>query len=83
VPDGRRLFGGRGEAARGGELARRGVQIVARSARTPFGEIDLIGRDDGGHVFVEVKIRRRRSFVSAAGAVDRRTLARLQGLGLA
>jgi putative endonuclease len=82
VPDARRLFGDRGEAARGGELARRGVRTVARSARTRYGQIDLIGRDDRGHVFIEVKTRRRGSFASAAGAVDRRTLARLQGLGL-
>jgi len=34
-------------------------------------------------VFVEVKTRRRDSFVSAAEAVDRRKLARLQALALA
>ena len=83
MPDPRRLFGDQGEAAVARELAARGVQIVARNARTRYGEIDLIGRDIRGHVFVEVKTRRRGSFVSAAEAVDRRKLARFQALALA
>jgi putative endonuclease len=83
VPDARRLFGDLGEAAAARELERLGIRIVARNARTRYGELDLIGRDDRGHVFVEVKTRRRGSFVSAAEAVDGRKLARLQSLALA
>jgi putative endonuclease len=83
VPDPRRLFGDLGEAAAARELERRGVRILARNARTRYGELDLIGQDVRGHVFVEVKTRRRGSFVSAAEAVDGRKLARLQGLALA
>ena len=56
---------------------------MARNARTRYGELDLIGRDARGYVFVEVKTRRRASFVSAAEAVSGRKLARLQGLALA
>ncbi|MHB8630554.1 MAG: YraN family protein [Candidatus Limnocylindria bacterium] len=83
MPDARRLFGDLGEAAAARALERQGVRVVARNARTRYGEIDLIGRDSGGHVFVEVKTRRRGSFVSAAEAVDDRKLARLRRLAVA
>ena len=83
VPDARRLFGDLGEAAAARALERAGVRIVARNARTRYGEIDLIGHDRRGWVFVEVKTRRRGSFVSAHEAVDGKKLARLRGLSLA
>ena len=83
MPDARRLFGDLGEAAAARALERQGIRIVARNARTRYGELDLVGRDAGGYVFVEVKTRRRGSFVSAVEAVDARKLARLQSLALA
>jgi putative endonuclease len=83
VPDARRRFGDLGEATAARALERQGIRIVARNARTRYGEIDLIGRDSGGYVFVEVKTRRPDSFVSAAEAVDGRKLARLHALALA
>ena len=83
MPDVRRLLGDLGEAAAARALEQHGVRIVARNTRTRYGEVDLIGRDAGGYVFVEVKTRRRGSFVSAVEAVDARKLARLQGLALA
>jgi putative endonuclease len=83
VPDARRLFGDLGEAAAARALERQGIRIVARNARTRYGELDIVGRDARGYVFVEVKTRRRDSFVSAAEAVDGRKLARLHGLALA
>lgn len=64
-------------------LVARGLRIVARNARTRFGELDLVARDRRGYVFVEVKTRRVGSFVAAAEAVDSRKLARLRGLALA
>jgi len=50
--------------ARGEELAcrlleRRGYRIVARNWRCPWGEIDIVAREGGAFVFVEVKARRR------------------------
>lgn len=51
--------------------------------RTRYGELDLVGRDAVGLVFVEVKTRHRGAFVSAVEAVDRRKLERLQRLALA
>ena len=83
MPDARRLFGDLGEAAAARALERTGIRIVARNARTRYGELDLVGVDRRGHVFVEVKTRRRGSFVSASEAVDARKLARLQRLALA
>jgi putative endonuclease len=83
MPDARRLFGDQGEATAARALERAGVRIVARNARTRYGEIDLIGQDRRGWVFVEVKTRRRGSFVSAIEAVDGKKLARFRGLALA
>lgn len=40
------------------DYARRGARILARRHRTPHGEIDLVVRDRGHLVFVEVKRRR-------------------------
>lgn len=38
-------------------LAKRGYEIIARNARTPYGEIDLIAKQDEVIIFVEVKTR--------------------------
>lgn len=54
--------------------------IVARNARTRYGEIDLVCRDRDGFVFVEVKTRRASSFVPAVEAVDKLKLFRLSHL---
>ncbi len=83
MPDARRLLGDRGEAEAARTLERSGVRIVARNARTRYGEIDLVGRDRRGWVFIEVKTRRRGSFVSAREAVDGKKLARFRRLSLA
>jgi putative endonuclease len=80
--DPRTALGLVGERAAEAELVRRGMRIVARNARTRFGEIDLICRESGGYVFVEVKTRRTGSFVAAAEAVDRRKLGRLARLAV-
>ncbi len=83
MPDGRRRFGDDGERIAAEALGAQGVRIVARNVRTRYGELDLIGRDARGWVFVEVKTRRTGSFVAAAEAVDGRKLARVRGLALA
>lgn len=73
----RRTFGDAGEAVAATVLERSGWAIVARNARTRYGEIDLVCRDGPGYVFVEVKTRNSGSFVAAAEALDRRKVARL------
>lgn len=83
MPTPRRRFGDAGEAVAARALEARGARIVARNVRTRYGEIDIVARDRSGWLFVEVKTRRRGSFVSAVEAVDARKLARLRGLALA
>jgi putative endonuclease len=51
------------------ELRRRGYEIVDRRYRTRFGEIDIVARQDGCTVFVEVKARDGDDFGGAAAAV--------------
>jgi putative endonuclease len=41
-----------------GRLAQSGWEIVERNARTRFGELDIVARDDRALVFVEVKAGR-------------------------
>jgi putative endonuclease len=53
-------------------LLARGLTLVTRNYRTPGrggGEIDLVMRDAGTLVFVEVRKRARRDFGGAAGSV--------------
>lgn len=80
MPHARRLFGDAGEHAAERELVRRGMRVVARNARTRYGEIDLVCHDGRGYVFVEVKTRRASSFVPAVEAVDGLKLFRLAHL---
>jgi putative endonuclease len=82
VSDRRRLLGDRGERLVAEALADRGLRVVARNARTRFGELDIVACDRRGYLFVEVKTRRAGSFVSAAEAVDPRKLARIRRLAL-
>ena len=46
-----------GEEVAAGFLVRRGCEIVARNARTPHGEIDIVARQGDVILFVEVKTR--------------------------
>jgi len=55
-------LGKTGEDLACAELRRRGYAILARRFRTRDGEIDIVARDDGVLVFVEVKTRRSLRF---------------------
>jgi putative endonuclease len=67
--DRRHALGKMGEELACGELRRRGYDILARGYRTRFGEIDIVARDRGAIVFVEVKARGGDRFGGAAAAV--------------
>jgi putative endonuclease len=74
------ILGKIGEDLACDELERRGYEIVARRYRQKGGELDIVARDGGTLVFVEVKAREGRDFGEAAEAVTvtkRRRIARL------
>jgi putative endonuclease len=66
-----------GEAAATEWLSARGMEIVGRNYRCKAGEVDVIARERGILVFVEVKTRKGGRFGSGAEAVDARRRRRL------
>ena len=56
--DARHTLGRRGEELAAEHFERLGYEVLARRHRTRFGELDLVVRDGGALVFVEVKTRR-------------------------
>ena len=78
-PIDRQQLGAAAETAAQVFLIERGLAVLARNVRYPFGEIDLIARDAETLVFVEVRFRRNTRFGGAAVSVDagkRRKIAR-------
>jgi putative endonuclease len=59
---------------------RSGLTIVERNWRCPQGEIDLVARDHGELVFVEVKTRSSVDYGHPLEAITPRKLARLRRL---
>lgn len=57
------------EAMAAAFLENRGLQIVARNYRCRLGEIDLVARDGGTTVFVEVRRRASSAFGGAAASI--------------
>lgn len=64
-------LGPRGERFAARWLKRRGYKIVARGARSRFGELDLVAVQGETIVFVEVKTRRSATRGTPAEAVNR------------
>jgi putative endonuclease len=67
-----------GERIAAAFLAIKGYEIVERNYRYARREVDLVARQGGWIVAVEVKLRRGRQFGSAAEAVGTRKLSRLR-----
>jgi putative endonuclease len=78
-----RLLGDEGERIACRHLKKLGYRILVKQARSRLGEIDLIARDGGTIVFVEVKSRRGQREGSPAEAVDARKQKKLTQLALA
>ena len=51
-------------------LIKKGVSIIRRNIRTNYGEIDILGKQNGILIFIEVKTRRSQSFGNPEGAVN-------------
>jgi putative endonuclease len=58
-------------------LGEKGLQVIARNYRTRQGEIDLVARDGGVLVFVEVRQRSREDFGGALESIDERKQRRI------
>ena len=58
----RQRFGAWGEKLAEAYLAGKGYTVLARNVRTPYGEIDLLARQEAILVFVEVKTRSSRAY---------------------
>lgn len=67
--DPRQSFGRLGEDLACEELRRRGYAVTDRRYRTRHGEIDIVAREGGDIVFVEVKARASGEFGGSAAAV--------------
>ena len=79
-PTDRITLGKSGEDYACRELERHGYEILARRFRTRMGEIDIVAREGGTLVFIEVKARRSTRFGEPCEAVDWRkqqTIARI------
>ncbi|MCC6147607.1 MAG: YraN family protein [Anaerolineaceae bacterium] len=61
-----------GEQLAAAYLEQRGIKMIARNVRTPYGEIDLVGRSDEITIFIEVKTRRNEVFGMPEDAVTKR-----------
>lgn len=68
---GLRGVGQTGEDLAAAWLLEQGVEIIERNFQWKGGELDLIGRQDGAWLFVEVKYRRSRRNGWPAAAVTR------------
>jgi putative endonuclease len=76
------LVGGRGEEVAARFLARQGLAVLERNLRSRLGEVDIVAREGGVLVFVEVKTRRGPASDPPEAAVRAGKRARLARLAL-
>ncbi|MGI5839114.1 MAG: YraN family protein [bacterium] len=68
----RQELGRMGEGMAAAALDKAGYTIIERNYRCQYGEVDIIAREGGDLVFIEVKTRRSRTFGHPAEAVGPR-----------
>ncbi len=73
----RRRAGREAEESACRELQRRGLRLLQRNYRVRGGEIDIVARDGGTLVFVEVRRRGHAGWGGAAASVDARKRMRI------
>lgn len=71
----RKGFIGEGLACR--LLESRGVKILKRNFKSPYGEVDIIGEDDGQLIFVEVKYWQTYSVAELEHSISRKKQERI------
>ncbi len=69
-----RTTGKKGEDIAVDYLKKKGIKIIARNVRTPFGEIDIVGKRDGKLLFIEVKTRKDETFGTPVEAITKKKL---------
>ena len=67
----KRAVGNYGESIAVEYLKKKAYKIIERNFRCPFGEIDIIAKENNTIVFVEVKSRKSKDFALPEQAVDR------------
>jgi putative endonuclease len=72
-----RALGRFGEAWAVGVLHRLGYQVIDRNVRFRSGELDIVAREGGDVVFVEVKCRRSSAYGSPEESISVRRFTRL------
>lgn len=73
----RRKLGDKGEAIAAKFLIEKGFELIDHNVHAPGGELDLIMKENGKWVFVEVKTRRCHFYGTAAESVDTRKISRM------
>jgi putative endonuclease len=73
----KQMIGRWGEKLAENFLVERGYGVLDRNWRSPFGEIDLVVRNETNIIFVEVKTRTSETFGLPEEAVDSRKQTRL------
>ena len=68
----KKFLGRVGEKKAAEFLKKKGYKIITTNYKTHLGEIDIIAKDDGVTVFVEVKTRSGDGYGAPSEAVDRR-----------
>lgn len=76
------ITGRKGETIAEAFLKNNGYRIVETNYRCPFGEIDIIARDQEELVFIEVKTRKSKALGYPEQAVDRKKQKKMSQLAL-
>jgi putative endonuclease len=72
-----KTLGARGEKLAVQYLQKKGYKVIERNYRCQWGEIDLVARDKGSLIFVEIKSRSSSGFGLPQDAVDQFKQAKL------
>jgi putative endonuclease len=78
----KQILGKKGEQVALSHLVKLGYSIETKNYRCPFGEIDIIAKEKGVLVFVEVKTRQSERFGAPKEAVDYHKQQRLVRIAL-